>query len=150
MSTLSVDTIQGKTTAGTVAMPSGHIVQVVNGRLANDRYTTTSTSFTQLGNSLAITPKFSTSKILLLASASFEMNGSHYAFFDFGKTTGGTTTQNLSGVGAGIITHYSGSWTNCFYSFQDSPSTTNAVSYFSSVKVSGGTKGTFRPAKLID
>ena len=30
MSTLSVDTIQGKTTAGTVAMPAGHIVQVVS------------------------------------------------------------------------------------------------------------------------
>ena len=29
MSTLSVDTIQGKTTAGTVAMPSGHVVQVI-------------------------------------------------------------------------------------------------------------------------
>jgi hypothetical protein len=29
MSTLSVDTIQGKTTAGTVAMPSGSIVQAV-------------------------------------------------------------------------------------------------------------------------
>ena len=28
MSTLSVDTIQGKTTSGTVAMPSGSIVQV--------------------------------------------------------------------------------------------------------------------------
>ena len=31
MSTLSVDTIQGKTTAGTVAMPAGHVVQVVQG-----------------------------------------------------------------------------------------------------------------------
>ena len=30
MSTLSVDTIQGKTTAGTVKMPAGHIVQVVS------------------------------------------------------------------------------------------------------------------------
>ena len=29
MSTLSVDTIQGKTTAGTVAMPAGMIVQTV-------------------------------------------------------------------------------------------------------------------------
>ena len=30
MSTLSVDTIQGKTTAGTVAMPAGMIVQVLS------------------------------------------------------------------------------------------------------------------------
>ena len=29
MSTLKVDTIQGKTTAGTVAMPSGLVVQTV-------------------------------------------------------------------------------------------------------------------------
>ena len=30
MSTLSVDTIQGKTTAGTVAMPSGMVVQTAS------------------------------------------------------------------------------------------------------------------------
>ena len=30
MSTLKVDTIQGKTTAGTVAMPSGHVIQTVS------------------------------------------------------------------------------------------------------------------------
>ena len=29
MSTLSVDTIQGKTTAGTVAMPAGHVIQTL-------------------------------------------------------------------------------------------------------------------------
>ena len=37
MSTLSVDTIQGKTTAGTVAMPAGHVFkqQVVQQTSAN-------------------------------------------------------------------------------------------------------------------
>ena len=32
MSTLSVDTIQGKTTAGTVALPSGYVVQTATNK----------------------------------------------------------------------------------------------------------------------
>jgi hypothetical protein len=68
MSTLSVDTIQGKTTAGTVAMPSGYIIQFV----FNEDYTSTAVTQNQntgfvdvTGFSKAITPKFSSSKIFI-------------------------------------------------------------------------------------
>ena len=141
MSTLSVDTIQGKTTAGTVAMPSGHVVQFVNGRVSDDRETTTSTSFTQLGDTLSITPKFNTSKIFITAVVSTDLSGSgNTAYFDFGRTTGGTTTQNIGGVSGGIFTMNDVSgWRGLTYTFLDSPSTTSAVAYFCSVKVSAGT-----------
>ncbi len=64
MSTLKVDTIQGKTTAGTVAMPAGHVIQTVTNEFSTDT-STTSTSFVASGLIVSITPKFSTSKIII-------------------------------------------------------------------------------------
>ena len=64
MSTLSVDTIQGKTTASKIIMPAGHIVQVVSA----EGTTTTDVSGTTItagGVTASITPKFSTSKIFV-------------------------------------------------------------------------------------
>ena len=66
MSTLTVDTIQGKTTANAVAMPSGSVVQVGTQVAVNGLQTSvTSTSYTAVGNGLiaSITPRFSNSKI---------------------------------------------------------------------------------------
>jgi len=72
MSTLSVDTIQGKTTAGTVAMPSGHVIQTVSQAITT-LTNIQSTSYTATGLTKAITPKFSTSKILALVNLCSEM-----------------------------------------------------------------------------
>ena len=66
MSTLKVDTIQGKTTASHVIMPSGHMIQQV-------RYVNTSsshivmsgTSYVATGVQVTITPKASGNKILV-------------------------------------------------------------------------------------
>ena len=67
-SRLLVDKIEGKTTSGTIQMPSGHVIQFV----FNEDYTSTavtqnqSTGFVDVtGFDLAITPKFSTSKIFI-------------------------------------------------------------------------------------
>ena len=138
-SILKTDKIEGVTASGTVQMPAGHVVQMINGRVSDDRATTASTSFTQLGDTLSITPKFSTSKIFMLATMSTEISGANSAFLDFGKTTGGSTTQNLSGVSGGIVSMYQQTWNHSSISFVDAPSTTNAIAYFVSVKVSGGT-----------
>ena len=87
MSTLSVDTIQGKTTAGTVAMPSGHVIQV--------QYTTTTSTITTASGSLgasghivSITPKFANSKLII-------------------SLTGGEQTYSgASGLTVGIVHYY--------------------------------------------
>ena len=68
MSTLSVDTIQGKTTAGTVAMPSGSVVQVTMTESHGVTLTTTSESMVATVITATITPKFSSSKILIVCS----------------------------------------------------------------------------------
>ena len=68
MSTLSVDTIQGKTTAGTVAMPSGHVVQMQTAQVSGVTTQYTGTSYSDTGLTVNITPKFATSKIFVLVT----------------------------------------------------------------------------------
>ena len=99
MSTLSVDTIQGKTTAGTVAMPSGTTVQAQS--LANSGrgafVYTTSSSFAHVGTNwdLTITPKFTSSKILLLGNFVCIMNGgtNKYGYLTLYRSVGGSATD---------------------------------------------------------
>tara|TARA_Y100001938_G_C7806219_1_gene289557 strand:+ start:22 stop:528 length:507 start_codon:yes stop_codon:yes gene_type:complete len=71
MSTLKVDTIQGKTTSGTVAMPAGHVVQSVEfarigvvGSSLSSLLTIDSTSFADV-MSKTITTKLANSKIFV-------------------------------------------------------------------------------------
>ena len=69
MSTLSVDTIQGKTTAGTVAMPSGSVIQVIQTTGTTQTELTSTGTWTDVVPTATITPTFSTSKILVSHSA---------------------------------------------------------------------------------
>ena len=48
MSTLKVDTIQGKTTAGTVKMPAGHVIQTIASN-SDTRFASSSTSWVDTG-----------------------------------------------------------------------------------------------------
>ena len=104
MSTLSVDTIQGKTTAGTVAMPSGSIVQAVSFDRVGSRSamstlaSLSSSSFVDV-MSKSITTKLASSKIFVSIDIvaydgsnnmriktkflrdSTEINGDAYAFY---------------------------------------------------------------------
>ena len=82
-STLSVDTIQGATSATSVdlsgvtnlQMPAGSVIQTVTtGTIA--RTTQTATSFTATNYTLSITPKFATSKIKFTYTNHVRINGS--------------------------------------------------------------------------
>jgi len=61
MSTLKVDTIQGKTTAGTVAMPSNYIVQKKVHAWTTETSSTSSSHVDITGSSFSFTPLFSNS-----------------------------------------------------------------------------------------
>ena len=133
MSTLSVDTIQGKSTAGTVAMPSGHVVQVLSTTKTDD-FSTTSTSYTDItGLSVAITPKFSSSKILV----SYVVNGSNYGsgmtlqlLRDSTIIGSGTGTGTAAGAtGLSYPGNFSATTETHANQFLDSPSTTSATTY---------------------
>lgn len=146
MSTLSVDTIQGKTTAGTVAMPAGSVVQVQS--TTSDAQTTVSgIGFTDF-ISVAITPKFSSSKIHVSCSINLSAQ----------NTTGGSTDQGIRYSGVKLFrdstqiavnSNTSGNRTAVWFStntvgqtsneayrmannsgqFIDSPNTTSAITY---------------------
>tara|TARA_R100001510_G_scaffold50598_1_gene49734 strand:- start:42 stop:542 length:501 start_codon:yes stop_codon:yes gene_type:complete len=93
MSTLSVDTIQGKTTAGTVQMPSGSVVQLQSATLAGATQSTTSTSFTDTGLTLNITPKFASSKILVLVHHGISIASNTNTRVDFRCIENGSSTE---------------------------------------------------------
>ena len=129
-STISVDTIQGSTTAANVKFPADNIVQVIK----TDDFESNSTSFVNItGLAATITPKYNTSKILVLVqccggseSAScylkLQRDGSNVALLgDSGgpqRITAGVPRAN----GGGAVTT-----TNIM--FLDAPAATSATTY---------------------
>ena len=129
MSTLSVDTIQGQTTAANVKMPAGAVLQVLQ---AN---TTTSTAITSgerafsdvAGLSQVITPKYSDSKVLIRAMISYYQ--SNHADCGALRIMRGSTEiyGDIHSVG---YTAGNGQHGNVvMIEFLDSPSTTSATTY---------------------
>jgi len=81
-STISVDNIQGSTTAGNVKLPAGASLQVVHMNGNSQALTsTTSSSFTEIDTDFrtTITPKYSSSKILFICKLGLggANNGNH-------------------------------------------------------------------------
>ena len=151
MSTMYVDTITEKTLGNGVQIAdlvpaAGSVIQVQSSVLSSKVSTTSlySTAYVDTGLSVSITPKFSTSKILITSSL---MCGSS-ASFNFFKLLRGTTELGL-GDAAGSRERC----TFCFYpdggginntsvsnghTFLDSPATTSAITYKWTWAVSSG------------
>ena len=133
MSKLQVDTIEGKTTAGTVAMPSGHIIQLVTNTYSTP-VTISNTTYVDSGLTCQITPKFSTSKIFITVSQYFRL---HHVTADSGagwKIFRDSTEVKASAVNYAIYIYQEGSdavdsrgWQT--WNYLDSPSTTSAITY---------------------
>jgi len=123
MSTLSVDTIQGKTTAGTVAMPAGHIVQTTPMVAINDVQEVDSNSSTNtlIGNGIecSITPKFANSKIrTCLSYFLFIADGTAANIFMGRSVAGGTYSYVNSGK---TQNRFEGQWSNAIIDLIDTP-----------------------------
>jgi len=73
MSTLSVDTIQGKTTAGTVAMPAGHVVQTSFHSFTTATTLNSNSDADVGGSSHTFTPKFASSLLILSYSVAVQL-----------------------------------------------------------------------------
>ena len=139
-STLYVDKVAEKTSAAGVYIP-GHVIQVVHTDYTT--YTsTTSTSSVLMFAAGAITPKSTTSKILV----EIKLNGMYIAggtakYFHINIYRGATSiklcTTTAGYLSAGDEPSY-GVYTNS-YSVLDSPSTTSAITYGVYWKVSSGT-----------
>ena len=143
MSTLQVDTI--KTTAG--AAPTlndlsishaGSVVQFVRDNPTSaytTRYSATTTSFADTGFSIAITPKFSTSLILVQFSIQLGNPDGDYTYINMKRAISGGATTDLGsthsdGRNFGIATQGpEDMWQQCAINYADAPATTSAVTY---------------------
>ena len=123
----------------------GGIVQIVQATL-DTQTSTTSTSYADTGLSVSITPKFSTSKILIRYNINVSINSdSNIAFFQIvrGSTAVGNGTQGSSRTKCHTALRGQHSDTNpdgiTSGEFLDSPSTTSATTYKIQYHVDGNT-----------
>ena len=128
-SRLLVDKIEGKTTSGSIEMPAGAMLQVVQTHVT--AYTTTSSSsMASTGLTVAITPKFSSSKVLITGNinGAYSNAATRYAKYELFK--GGSFLVYLHAlVGyahASATINYDVDWS---FSYLDSPNTTSATTY---------------------
>jgi len=144
MSTLYVDTINEKTSGNGIYMP-GHVIQVVQGTL-DTQVTVTSTDPTDSGLEATITPKSTSSKILITATCMFSINNNSDQSMGGGwQVTDGNNNVIMSSQGDSNpfdLGHYSASnWYNLqatqSRSFLHSPATTSAITY--KVRLENGT-----------
>jgi len=108
-------------------LPAGSVLQVVNGTLAGN-VTTTSTSFVTTGLATTITPRFATSKILAFVS------GSGYATVSNAQTVL-TLYRNATNLNINMVQYiYSSAGGSQMqspmnFNYLDSPSSTSSITY---------------------
>ena len=140
MSTLYVDNLIEKTSGAGVKIP-GHVVQIAYRNpdtYQGFRYSSSSTSFSDTGLVIQITPKYSDSVILLQGSVNIGLPASDYNYLNVKRQiSGGSVTDlgatNTAGTNFGIVaTGASGSyaWQNVPIMYPDyNHGTTSQISY---------------------
>ena len=122
-------------------LPAGSVLQVVNAS-STTLVTTTSTSFVTTGLAATITPKFASSKVLVLISHSqnYKPSGFPYADIAFWLFKNGSSLIKYA-----IDLGYTGSSLDLFFAsnfnYLDSPATTSATTYstyFANANSGGG------------
>ena len=132
MSTLFVNKIQEETPGNGVAIP-GHVVQVLSTSLGADTsYSSSNLAKTNI-MTLNITPKFSTSKVLVLCNFGLYINsGAAESRGNLGIERDSTVIRGRdSASGSGFFRDSSGHFKSYMtgFNFLDSPATTSAITY---------------------
>ena len=154
-SRLLVDKIEGKASSGTVAMPSGSVIQVVQGTRfgSND---ITSTSFVATDLSVDITPKFSTSKILVTCTFCSDLGaGSRQIFATIYRDSTRLDTQTSLGgnaSSAGFHTNYSTARIifDGSMQFLDAPASSSQITYKMYALSSNGSTVTVNAQSILN
>ena len=116
-------------------LPAGSIIQVKEGRLTS-QFSTTSTSFTNTGLSLDITPTDNNNKILLTANFSFY----HANAFAIATILRGSTNIGHSSAGLAQLHAAGGSQgSSASMHILDNPQTASEISYYCHMLVQSGT-----------
>ena len=133
MSTLSVDTIQGQTTSATVKLPAGCILQTVS-TTKTDTFSANSAQIQAVtGLSVDITPKFSTSKVLIMADVSASVDAAARGYLGLYKNGSVLVQGDTAGSRVRAVAQLSGDDNgealSSTVSFLDSPNTTSSTTY---------------------
>jgi hypothetical protein len=129
---LNSSSISGLAAVDGLSSPqTGSVLQVVQATPFTSPVTTTSTSFVTTGHSVSITPKFSTSKILLILSTSFGNSSSYNTALTLYRgssnlATGGATPCLMDGRVNGTSAFWA---SGASLTFLDSPATTSSTTY---------------------
>jgi hypothetical protein len=142
LGTPSALVLTNATGLSSAALPTGSVLQVVSAS-KSDTFSTSSTSFTDItGLSLSITPKFTTSKILVFMAVQVSTNGVDAPMVQIVRNSTaigigdarGSRTRNTS---QGIFT--SNSVSSLTGITLDSPSTTSATTYKLQIRIDSST-----------
>ena len=145
MSTLFVDSINEKTSGNGVAIP-GHVLQVVNATV-NAAQSTSSSSFTDTTLNASITPKSSSSKILVICQPVIRVynNGGADARGDFRIVRGSTEVSKFRARSYDYGTSGSILDTSESIVALDSPATTSSTTYTLQYKKADGAQVELNP-----
>ena len=145
MSTLFVDDINEKTSGNGVLIP-GHPVQIISTTKTDDFSTSSSSLVDITGLSLSITPKQTSSKVLIQLSLNWGGVNNIYAgirlyrdstFISNNSSASGAQTYASLGVG-GDNNNFQYKLEGTSLQFLDSPTTTSQVTYKFQVQTTGG------------
>ena len=151
-SRLLVDKIEGKSTANTVQMPSGSVIQVQRTTQQSGNSSTTSTSMVSTGLSVDITPKFANSLIKIEFQTVWWLHLSpsseEYFIATVYRTISGSSATNI-GVGLnGRVLQWGSKYVDGGNAFNynegiqaftfDTPNTTTSTNYKLYVRSGGG------------
>ena len=126
-------------TVPSAKMPTGSVLQVVNATNTNTAnggflHTTTSSSYSAVALSAAITPSSTSSKIMVFINTSYYRGGaSSWTIYGGGANLGGTTYGMLRVTGGESY------WYPISLSTLHSPNTTSAITYQLYSRAEGGT-----------
>jgi hypothetical protein len=120
-------------------LPTGSVLQVVQGTLSSGYVSTFSSTYVTTGITATITPKFSTSKILMqFASSMYFSTNTGPAYTTFYRNSTNLSTSGVAGIGAEFF-NLGNAWIPCSAVYLDSPATTSATTYAVYFRVSAGT-----------
>jgi len=129
VSTLKVKGISAPT-GYDLQMPAGSILQVENAVLQTHNVTTTSQTYVDTGLADSITPKFSTSKILIHVDLNGIYRGTATGDATFNLVRGSTELETISSMAMyHLSTGVSEQSGSASFTFLDSPNTTSATTY---------------------
>lgn len=114
-------------------LPAGSVLQVVSAS-PSISFSTSSGSFTSTGLTASITPKFSTSKILIIVTAAMDTQSSNLATQN-AIYRGGSSVFNFNGQYAASAGYMQ---TSNSAHYLDSPATTSSTTYTLYTRISAG------------